>query len=270
MSAVRPTRLSVNLNAIAYLRNRRDVPWPDLVTIARDVMQAGAFGLTVHPRPDERHIRRGDVFDLAEFLQAEFPQAEFNIEGYPTDDFMRLLEEVRPDQATLVPDAPGQSTSDHGWAFDQDSGMLAPILADIATMGLRSSVFVDPNLSSIEAAQALPTDRVELYTGPFGAARNVEDRNRHLADLAAAAAATKQSGKAVGRTRPLGVNAGHDLSQENLPHLLRHVSPLDELSIGHALMSDAMRVGYSAAVARYLEVIDTHSAATSDPTPQTA
>jgi len=242
-----PARLSVNLNAIALLRNRRDLPWPSVEGLGRIALAAGAHGLTVHPRPDERHVRRTDVGRLRALIDDEFPQAEFNIEGYPTEDFLALVEHHQPEQVTLVPDDPAQPTSDHGWDFAADHGYLRPIVARLKFAGMRVSLFANPDLdeAAVMAAQATGADRIELFTGPYGACHDDSaERAKRLQDLAKSAALAK----AVG----LGVNAGHDLTVTNLPALAAAVPNLLEVSIGHALTADALEHGMAASVGRFL------------------
>jgi pyridoxine 5-phosphate synthase len=163
------TKLSVNVNAVAQLRNRRNLPWPSVTGIAGIALAAGAYGVTVHPRPDERHIRKSDVGDIAELLRRDFEKKEFNIEGYPTDDFVALVEGIRPDQVTLVPDDPTQATSDHGWAIKGNEDLLKRVISRFRSKGIRVSLFIDADDSAPAQARAVGADRVELYTGPFGA-----------------------------------------------------------------------------------------------------
>ena len=165
-----PAKLSVNLNAVAMLRNRRDLPWPSVTGLGRIALSAGAHGLTVHPRPDQRHIRFSDLPQLRALIDDEFPQAEFNIEGYPSEDFLDLVERSEPEQVTLVPDDPAQATSDHGWPFQRQGNFLRPVVARLKKGGMRVSLFCDPDASEAEIAAARDTgaDRVELYTGPYG------------------------------------------------------------------------------------------------------
>jgi pyridoxine 5-phosphate synthase len=233
-------KLSVNVNAIAHLRNRRTVPWPDLVGLGRTALAAGAYGLTVHPRPDERHIRRADVPVLAAMIRSEFPQAEFNIEGYPDEAFLALCEANAPDQVTLVPDDPRQGTSDHGWDIGKHRAMLTEVCARLKRGGMRLSLFIDPDPSVPALARAVGADRVELYTGPFGGGLTKAARAGDLAALAVTAAAAKAAG--------LGVNAGHDLTRENLPELVAAIPHLMEVSIGHALVGDALTFGMAETV----------------------
>ena len=240
-----PTRLSVNLNAIAMLRNRRDLPWPSVTGIGRIALEAGAHGLTVHPRPDERHIRRSDVPEL-KALVTEFPGAEFNIEGYPTQDFLRLVEAHRPDQVTLVPDDPTQNTSDHGWDVAANRDFLADVIGRLKEGGMRVSLFVDPDdPEQPPRAAEIGADRVELYTGPYGATHSDPAAvARELNAIAATAEAARGAG--------LGINAGHDLTLWNLPVLIGRVPYIDEVSIGHGLTADALIFGMAGAVKQYL------------------
>ena len=167
-----PAKLSVNLNAIAMLRNRRDLPWPSVIGLGRVALAAGAYGLTVHPRPDERHTRHSDLPQIRALIDDEFPNAEFNIEGYPTEDFLRLVEKNEPDQVTLVPDDPTQATSDHGWDFQTQSTFLTPIVRRLKKGGFRVSLFSDPDPHGVQAAADTGADRIELYTGPYGSFHN--------------------------------------------------------------------------------------------------
>lgn len=251
------TKLSVNLNAVAQLRNRRDVGWPSVTGIARVALDAGAYGITIHPRPDERHIRRTDVFELEALLRADYPQAEFNIEGYPTEDFLSLVEKAKPDQVTFVPDDPAQATSDHGWDISENEALLRPAIARMHAAGFRVALFVDEDPSMPSLAAAVGADRVELYTGPYGATFRTEEGARHLENLAATARAAKQAahnlkGKSVG----LGVNAGHDLTLENLPAFIAEVPDVAEVSIGHGITADALLLGFAEAVRRYNQVLE--------------
>lgn len=240
------TLLSVNLNAVAQLRNRRDLPWPSVIGMACVVLDAGASGITVHPRPDERHIRRTDVFELAALLRDEYPAAEFNIEGYPSEDFFALVDAVNPQQVTLVPDDPAQATSDHGWDFVGEADLLAWVVKHLKVPGRRISMFCDPDAGAagVAAAKAIGADRIELYTGPYGSCFADSGRaERELASLAD----TARSARAIG----LGVNAGHDLTLANLPAFQAAVPGIDEVSIGHGLISDALLMGFDSAVRRY-------------------
>ncbi len=236
--------LSVNLNAVALLRNRRDLPWPSLSDLGRLALGAGAAGLTVHPRPDERHIRRTDVFDLLAMLRKEYPGREFNIEGYPDERWMDIVIEARPDQATLVPDDPSQSTSDHGWNFAEQAEFLQPVVARLKKRGIRVSLFADPSPEGLDMAREIGADRVELYTGPYGAC--FDDNRRQMAELHRLALAA-QKAQEVG----LGLNAGHDLTVSNLTPLIMALPNLDEVSIGHGLIADALKFGMAETVKRF-------------------
>jgi pyridoxine 5-phosphate synthase len=244
------TLLSVNLNAVAQLRNRRDLPWPSVTGIARVVLDAGASGITIHPRPDERHIRRTDVFELSALLRSDYPDAEFNIEGYPSEDFVDLIDHVDPEQVTLVPDDPAQATSDHGWDFFGQADLLASVIRRIKKPGRRISLFCDPDAGSagVVAAKATGADRIELFTGPYGAC--FDDPARAERELAALAETT-EAALAIG----LGVNAGHDLTLENLAVFQAKVPGVAEVSIGHGITADALLMGFSEAVRRYRGVL---------------
>lgn len=242
------TTLSVNVNAVAQLRNRRNLPWPSVVGISRIALQAGASGITVHPRPDERHIRRTDVFELAEFLAREFPEAEFNIEGFPSPDFLDLCAAVKPDQVTLVPDDPGQSTSDHGWDIAGQAEQLRPVIAGIHSHGARVSLFIDAEPKRAAEAKAVGADRVELFTGPYGGAFEPAEQQRQLGLLKATAEAALAAG--------VGINAGHDLTLENIPPFQKIVPGVLEASIGHAITADALVMGFGEAVRRYRAALD--------------
>jgi len=248
-----PANLSVNLNAVAQLRNRRDLPWPSVTGMARVVLDAGAAGITVHPRPDQRHIRFTDVTELRSLLEHEYPGREFNIEGYPTEHFLTIVEAARPEQVTLVPDDPAQATSDHGWDFAVDGERLAPIVTRLKRDGMRVSLFVDADPATIAGAVATGCDGVELYTGPYGALHGDEAMaGRELERLGATADAALARG--------LYVNAGHDLTVSNLPALAARIPGLAEVSIGHAITGDALLHGFAASVRRYLDALD-HPAA---------
>jgi pyridoxine 5-phosphate synthase len=241
-------KLSVNLNAIAVLRNRRNLPWPSVEQMGKIALAAGAHGLTVHPRPDQRHIRLADVPVLRALTSNWKTPVEFNIEGYPSTEFMQLVLDTRPDQVTLVPDDPSQNTSDHGWDFITHRSFLTQVVAKLHTKIARVSLFSDPAASpeQIEAAQAIAADRIELYTGPYGATyADPEAAKIELAKLATTGSRALSAG--------LGVNAGHDLTVSNLPGLIRAVPHLAEVSIGHALVADALEFGMSASVQRFLE-----------------
>ncbi len=242
------TALSVNLNAVAQIRNRRDLPWPSVTGLGRTAMRCGAHGLTVHPRPDQRHIRFSDLPDIRKLLDQEFPDGEFNIEGYPTPQFVDLVMDNQPDQVTLVPDDPAQATSDHGWDFRKDGAMLADVIGTLKAAGMRVSVFVNPEPADMALARGTGTDRVELYTGPYGACFHDEPgADVQLKLLIDTARAARESG--------LGVNAGHDLTVDNLPALCRAIPDIAEVSIGHALTALALEHGMAGAVKQYLNVL---------------
>ena len=233
-----PTALSVNLNKVALLRNQRDLTYPSVTRAARTCIEAGADGITVHPRPDERHIRRSDVYDLADMLEVEF-----NIEGNPTSDFMSLVESVRPAQCTLVPDSPEQRTSDHGWDVQSDAERLKPVVAQLKRLNIRVSLFMDPDPQAMEAVAALGADRVELYTEPYANAFGTDDHEATLDSYVKTAEAAQQVG--------LTVNAGHDLTAAILSPFVAAVPGVKEVSIGHALIADALWDGLAATVRRY-------------------
>ena len=243
------TKLSVNLNKVALLRNQRDIGYPSVLEFARTVIDAGADGITVHPRPDERHIRRADVYELARLIKDEFGgRVEFNIEGNPTPDFMALVKEIRPDQATLVPDAPDQSTSDHGWDLDQPVSQTLPSAVEtLRGLGIRVSLFMDPDVEMIRRIHNTGTDRIELYTGPWAEAFGHANESTELAKYATATKAARELG--------LGINAGHDLNLDNLPAFQRAVPGVEEVSIGHAITADALKMGFTAAVRAYQQAL---------------
>jgi pyridoxine 5-phosphate synthase len=242
------TKLSVNLNKVALLRNQRDVGYPSVTEMARVVIAAGAHGITVHPRPDERHIRRSDVFDLADVLASEYATGvELNVEGNPTDDFLQLVLEVVPAQVTLVPDSPDQKTSDHGWDFGRHRDLLRPIVARIEEAGIRVSLFVDPDLDAVRGAADVNANRIELYTEPYAAAHTVGEYHDVLVDYCRCAEEASRLG--------LGVNAGHDLNLENLPEFRAAIPMLAEVSIGHAITADALTLGFAGAVRAYLDAL---------------
>ena len=243
----RKTALSVNVNKVALLRNTRHLGIPSVMRAATLCLEAGADGITVHPRPDERHIRADDVRDIAALMKA-WPDREFNIEGNPTQNLMRFIEQYRPHQCTFVPDSEGQFTSDHGWNLEQDSARLAPLIARAHEFGVRVSLFMDAEPQAMAAARALGADRVELYTEPYAAAWGTAQQEAQLLRFAAAAQAARDAG--------LGVNAGHDLNRDNLTAFIRRVPGVAEVSIGHALIADALELGYGATVRDYLRCID--------------
>ena len=245
------TALSVNVNKIALLRNTRHLGIPDVVALSRQALQAGAQGITVHPRPDERHIRPQDVFDLADLLQ-QWPQAEYNIEGNPFHNLMPFLQALadkgqRPQQVTFVPDSEDQFTSDHGWLFPQDAARLQPAIDQAHALGVRVSLFMDPAPEQMAAARATGAERVELYTEAYASAHGTAAQTEVLARYTAAANAAL----AVG----LQINAGHDLNRANLTDFLRAVPGVLEVSIGHALIADALALGLTETVADYQRCI---------------
>jgi pyridoxine 5-phosphate synthase len=240
------TRLSANLNKVATLRNTRRVGLPSVVRCARLCLEAGADGITVHPRPDERHIRPADVADIARLL-AEFPQAEFNIEGNPFLGVLGYAAAYRPAQCTLVPDDASQITSDHGWDLAKQGARLEPVIRALRDHGCRVSLFMDANPSAMGLASALGADRVELYTEPFAAAFARGDHATVLPAFRESAIAAAEAG--------LGVNAGHDLNLLNLDLLLANVPEILEVSIGHALIADALEFGLPDAVRRYRSIV---------------
>lgn len=235
------TNLSVNINKVATLRNARGENRPDVVEFALRCEKAGAQGITVHPRPDERHIRRVDVYDLKPVLRTEF-----NIEGYPSAEFMDLVTKVRPAQVTLVPDAPDVLTSSAGWDVGANADFLAAVVDRLREAGIRSSIFVAPDPVAIRAAASVGADRVELYTKPY-ADRYPSDPEGAVAPFAEASRAAHNAG--------LGVNAGHDLNLDNLAFFASRLPYLNEVSIGHALISDALYLGIDETIRRYRECL---------------
>lgn len=241
------TALSVNVNKVALVRNTRHLGIPSVTRASEICLQAGAQGITIHPRPDERHIRATDVYELAEMMK-RWPEAEFNIEGNPTQNLMEFIRQTRPHQATFVPDSEDQSTSDHGWMFPQDAERLKPLIAECKALGVRVSLFMDPLPEQMAAAKAVGADRVELYTEPYAAAWATPEKEKQLQIYAAAAQAALDAG--------LGINAGHDLNRDNLPEFVARVPGLQEVSIGHALIADALELGYAETVRAYQKSID--------------
>ena len=232
------TRLSVNINKVATLRNARGQNTPDLIEVAKDIERFGANGITVHPRPDERHIRYTDVEDLSSVITTEF-----NVEGYPNKLFVDLVKKVRPTQVTLVPDPPGVLTSNSGWNTNENSGLLEEVLSDLKNEGIRTSVFVSTDLKFIEGAKYVGADRVELYTEPYANMYN-ENSQAAIKPFVEASFFAKELG--------LGLNAGHDLSLMNLKYFAQNIPDLMEVSIGHALISDALYYGLENTVQMYL------------------
>jgi pyridoxine 5-phosphate synthase len=238
--------LSVNVNKVALLRNTRHLGIPSVLRAAEACLLAGAQGITVHPRPDERHIRAGDVDDLAAFLK-DWPQAEFNIEGNPTQNLMDFVRRHRPHQVTFVPDSEDQFTSDHGWNLPADAERLRPLIAECQGLGVRVSLFMDPLPAAMPQVAALGAERIELYTETFASAFGTLREPEVLAGFTATAQAALAAG--------LGINAGHDLNRDNLGSFLRQVPGVQEVSIGHALIADALELGYTETVRGYLRAI---------------
>jgi pyridoxine 5-phosphate synthase len=247
------THLSVNLNRIALLRNSRDIGIPDVLHFARLAIAAGAYGITIHPRPDQRHIRVADVTALTALLKLT-PEIEFNIEGNPFTAgpaaFMPLIEAARPHQATLVPDTDAQATSDHGWNLPADGARLAPVIAQLKAWGCRVSLFMDADAAAMTMVRDVGADRVELYTKPYVDSRlcgDHETADQTLTRYVTAAEAAHHAG--------LGVNAGHDLNLTNLSDLVRAIPWMAEVSIGHALTADALEMGFVEAVRAYVAAL---------------
>ncbi|QGW81381.1 pyridoxine 5'-phosphate synthase [Variovorax paradoxus] len=242
------TSLSVNLNKVALVRNTRHLGIPSVLKAANACLAAGAQGITVHPRPDARHIRVHDVSDLSALLAKDWPGIEFNIEGNPFHNLMDFVRELKPHQATFVPDSESQSTSDHGWSFPEDAERLRPVIAEAKALGVRVSLFMDPIPEMMAAAKAVGADRVELYTEGYAASRGTSNEAAVLARYVESARAAQAAG--------LGINAGHDLSRDNLTAFLRAVRGVQEVSIGHAFIADALELGYAATTRDYLRCID--------------
>jgi pyridoxine 5-phosphate synthase len=240
------TRLSVNLNKVALLRNSRTLGIPSVVRAGEIVLNAGARGLTVHPRPDERHIRPHDVYDLAELVRSR-NGVEYNIEGNPFENLLEYVRKVRPHQCTLVPDGPGQFTSDHGWNLVRDAQRLKPVISELRELRVRVSLFMDAVAQDMVLAADAGADCVELYTEPYARAHGTAEQPRLIAQFASAANAARKAG--------LLVNAGHDLNRANLVPFLAAAKPVAEVSIGHALVADALEKGLAATVHEYLAAI---------------
>jgi pyridoxine 5-phosphate synthase len=237
------THLSVNLNKVALVRNTRHLGIPSITRAATLCLQAGAQGVTVHPRPDERHIRATDVADLSTLMRS-WPGREYNIEGNPLQNLMGFVRQFKPHQATFVPDGEGQFTSDHGWNPATDTDKLRPLIAEAKALGVRVSLFMDAEPAHMVWAKSVGADRVELYTEPFAAAWGTSAQSAQLERFAKTAQTALDAG--------LGVNAGHDLNRDNLTAFLKQVPGVQEVSIGHALIADALELGYSATIADYL------------------
>ena len=240
------THLSVNLNKVALIRNTRHLRIPSLIRAANQCLEAGASGITLHPRPDERHIRAHDVADIAAMMK-DWPAKELNIEGNPLQNLMGFVRKYQPNQATFVPDSEGQFTSDHGWSPEHDSTKLRPLIAEAKALGVRVSLFMDAEASSMAWAKSVGADRVELYTEPYAAAWGSAQQSAQLKRFADAAQAAIDAG--------LQVNAGHDFNLDNLTAFIQQVPGVQEVSIGHALIADALEMGYSETVKAYLRCI---------------
>ncbi len=235
------TRLSVNINKIATLRNSRGGKIPSVKTATIKCQEFGAQGITVHPRPDERHITRKDVYEIKPLITTEF-----NIEGYPSEDFLQMVTEVLPDQVTLVPDSRDQLTSDHGWDTWKHLGFLKEVIYRLQENGIRTSIFVDPNEEMVEGAAEIKTNRIELYTEPYATMYPI-DRNRAIEPFIQAAKLADSLG--------LELNAGHDLSLENLQFIYHQIPFIKEVSIGHALIADALYLGLENTIQKYLDCL---------------
>ena len=249
---IHKTALSVNVNKVALLRNTRHLGLPDVVRAARLCLEAGANGITVHPRPDERHIRSADVFEIAAMMK-DWPDREFNIEGNPFQNLMSFVHDLSArglplHQCTFVPDSEDQFTSDHGWVFPHDAERLKPLISQAHDRGVRVSLFMDPIPEAMAAAKAVGADRVEFYTESYASAWATDQKLKVLSRFTHAAQAAKAF--------DLGVNAGHDLNRDNLTEFLKAVPGVLEVSIGHALVADALELGYEATVQDYLRCIN--------------
>jgi pyridoxine 5-phosphate synthase len=251
------TALSVNLNKVALLRNSRKTTIPSVVEAAVTCIKAGAQGITVHPRPDMRHIRPSDVYDLAELLsRPDFSEIEFNIEGNPYagseengyPGFMALIDAVKPDQCTLVPDDPNQLTSDHGWNLSGESNRLKPLVAKLKADNIRVSCFMDPDHEQLKLASHLGTDRIEFYTGPYADQHSSPEGDSVLQTFIDAGSLAVSLG--------LAINAGHDLNQDNLARFCSEVPDVAEVSIGHAIITDALWIGLPKTVSKYREILN--------------
>lgn len=231
------SKLSVNINKIATLRNARGGNVPDLIQVAKDCERFGAEGITVHPRPDERHIRYTDVYQLKEVVRTEF-----NIEGYPNQAFMDLVLEVKPEQVTLVPDPPGVLTSNAGWDTSKQKSFLKEVISELKNANIRTSIFIDTEVKNIENAPETGTDRVELYTGPYAEHYPIDPQEAIQAYVETARIANNLG---------LGINAGHDLDLDNLAYFKQNIPGLLEVSIGHALISDALYLGLENTIMMY-------------------
>lgn len=247
------TRLSVNVNKLATLRNSREKNLPDVTVLARKILTYGAHGITVHPRPDGRHIRKADVYSLREMIadwNRSHQPVEFNIEGYPSEDFVQLIADVRPDQATLVPDPPEALTSNAGWDLVKSEGVLAGILPQLQSSGARVSLFVEPETFTADQAAALlrlKPERIELYTEMYSETYGKPEGESVTAQYARVAE--------LANSNRIGVNAGHDLNQQNLGFLIARIPVIDEVSIGHALICEALEQGMETTIRNYLHIL---------------
>ena len=244
------TVLSVNVNKIALLRNSRGRDFPSVVGFSEQLIDLGVKGITVHPRPDERHVTRRDVYALSEMLRDK-PQVEFNIEGYPSENFLKMVLEVSPDQCTLVPDSPEQLTSDHGWNIPQNQFVLRQVLSELREQGVRSSLFLDPDPEMVDHVPSVAADRIELYTEDFASHYAGPKEEVVFERYRAAAERAGQLG--------IGINAGHDLDLKNLPKFLQ-ISNILEVSIGHALIVESLQLGVTEVIKRYLAIVDVSEA----------
>jgi pyridoxine 5-phosphate synthase len=235
------TRLSVNINKVATLRNARGGNVPDIVQVARDCQRFGAHGITIHPRPDERHIKRVDVTNLRPVVSTEF-----NIEGYPSRAFIDLVKKIRPEQVTLVPDPPDAITSNSGWDTFENFSFLSEVIEEFRSAGIRTSIFIDTDVDNIKNAAETGTDRIELYTEPY-ASMYKTDRNEAVYPFVKAAEMAKKVG--------MGINAGHDLSLDNLGFLIEKIPFIEEVSIGHALICEALYMGLEPTIKQYLDIL---------------
>ena len=240
------TVLSVNVNKIALLRNSRGRDFPCVVGFSEQLIDLGVKGITVHPRPDERHVTRRDVYALSEMLRDK-PQVEFNIEGYPSEDFIKMVLEVCPDQCTLVPDSPGQLTSDHGWNIPENQFVLQQVLSELREGGVRSSLFLDPDPEMVGHVARVAADRIELYTENFANHHAGPQQEAVFERYRAAAQRAGQLG--------IGINAGHDLDLQNLTKFLQ-IPNILEVSIGHALIVESLQLGVTEVIKRYLAIVD--------------
>ena len=238
------TALSVNLNKIALLRNSRGRDYPSVVDFASRFISRGVQGITIHPRPDERHIKRQDAYDLADFLK-DHSQVELNVEGYPNEEFLQLIDETRPDQCTLVPDGENQLTSDHGWDFHEQADLVHTVISEINAWGVRTAVFLDPDSAQVALAAESGSHRIELYTEAYAQAWLTSDKDKVLAEYREVALKAQELG--------LGVNAGHDLDLQNLPTFLS-IPGILEVSIGHALTIECIELGMDEVIGRYLDI----------------